>query len=146
MKKRLRAGAKLIVIDPRAIDLVRTPHVQAAYHLPLLPGTNVAILSAMAHVIVTEGLADETFELIAQSSFDYMFDPEMGSPNGAEGPSVMFGASGDTAMMQDVRFTELCARLGLCAYWVKSGCWPDCADEGVLHYDFRAECRRLAGA
>src|SRR6202453_3742337 len=61
MKKRLRAGAKLIVIDPRAIDLVRTPHVQAAYHLPLLPGTNVAILSAMAHVIVTEGLADETF-------------------------------------------------------------------------------------
>ena len=61
MKKRLRAGAKLIVIDPRAIDLVRTPHVTAAYHLPLLPGTNVAILSAMAHVIVTEGLVDETF-------------------------------------------------------------------------------------
>ncbi len=61
MKKRLRAGAKLIVIDPRAIDLVRTPHVTAAYHLPLLPGTNVAILSAMAHVIVTEGLVNEAF-------------------------------------------------------------------------------------
>src|SRR5262244_372902 len=31
MKKRLRQGAKLIVIDPRAIDLVRTPHVEAAF-------------------------------------------------------------------------------------------------------------------
>jgi formate dehydrogenase major subunit len=61
MKKRLREGAKLIVIDPRRIDLVRTPHVEAAYHLPLLPGTNVAVLTALAHVIVTEGLVDEAF-------------------------------------------------------------------------------------
>jgi formate dehydrogenase major subunit len=61
LKKRLRQGAKLIVIDPRRIDLVRTPHVEATYHLPLLPGTNVAILTALAHVIVTEGLVNETF-------------------------------------------------------------------------------------
>ncbi len=61
LKKRLRAGAKLIVIDPRRIDLVRSPHVEAAYHLPLQPGTNVAVLTAMAHVIVTEGLVDERF-------------------------------------------------------------------------------------
>jgi formate dehydrogenase major subunit len=61
LKKRLRAGAKLIVIDPRRIDLVRTPHVEATYHLPLLPGTNVAILTALAHVIVTEGLVNERF-------------------------------------------------------------------------------------
>jgi len=61
MKKRLRQGAKLIVVDPRRIDLVRTPHVEAAYHLPLRPGTNVAVLSAMAHVIVTEGLVNEKF-------------------------------------------------------------------------------------
>jgi formate dehydrogenase major subunit len=61
LKKRLRQGAKIIVIDPRAIDLVRTPHVEAAYHLPLQPGTNVAILAALAHVIVTEGLVNETF-------------------------------------------------------------------------------------
>jgi formate dehydrogenase major subunit len=61
MKKRLRQGAKLIVIDPRRIDLVRMPHVEAAHHLPLQPGTNVAVLTAMAHVIVTEGLADEAF-------------------------------------------------------------------------------------
>ncbi len=61
MKRRLRQGAKLIVIDPRRIDLVKSPHVEAAHHLPLQPGTNVAVLTAMAHVIVTEGLADEEF-------------------------------------------------------------------------------------
>ena len=61
MKRRLRQGAKLIVIDPRRIDLVRMPHVEAQYHLPLQPGTNVAVLTAMAHVIVTEGLCDEAF-------------------------------------------------------------------------------------
>ncbi len=61
LKKRLRGGARLIVIDPRRIDLVRTPHVQAAHHLALRPGTNVAVLTAMAHVIVTEGLFDEGF-------------------------------------------------------------------------------------
>jgi formate dehydrogenase major subunit len=61
MKRRLRQGAKLIVIDPRRIDIVRTPHIEAEHHLPLRPGTNVAVLTAMAHVIVTEGLADEAF-------------------------------------------------------------------------------------
>ncbi|MFA6219913.1 MAG: formate dehydrogenase subunit alpha [Erythrobacter sp.] len=61
LKRRLREGARLIVIDPRRIDLVRSPHIEAAYHLPLQPGTNVAVLTAMAHVIVTEGLADESF-------------------------------------------------------------------------------------
>jgi formate dehydrogenase major subunit len=61
MKKRLRQGAKLIVVDPRKIDLVKSAHIKADYHLPLLPGTNVAILTALAHVIVTEGLVNETF-------------------------------------------------------------------------------------
>ncbi|HUI21370.1 MAG TPA: formate dehydrogenase subunit alpha [Methylocella sp.] len=61
MKKRLREGAKLIVLDPRRIDLVRTPHVEADYHLPLQPGTNVAVLTALAHVVVTEGLVNTKF-------------------------------------------------------------------------------------
>jgi len=61
MKRRLRQGAKLIVIDPRRTDLVRSPHIEAEHHLPLRPGTNVAVLTAMAHVIVTEGLANEAF-------------------------------------------------------------------------------------
>ncbi|HEY2698729.1 MAG TPA: formate dehydrogenase subunit alpha [Pseudonocardiaceae bacterium] len=61
MKRRLRQGAKLIVADPRRIDLVRSPHVEPGLHLPLRPGTNVALVNAIAHTVVTEGLADEEF-------------------------------------------------------------------------------------
>jgi len=61
MKRRLREGAKLIVVDPRRIDLIKSPHVLADYHLPLKPGTNVAVISALAHVIVTENLLDQAF-------------------------------------------------------------------------------------
>jgi formate dehydrogenase major subunit len=61
LKRRLRAGAKLIVVDPRTIGLVRTPHVQADHHLRLLPGTNVAVINALAHVVVTEGLTREDY-------------------------------------------------------------------------------------
>ena len=61
LKRRLRQGAQLIVIDPRRTDIVRSPHIEAAEHLALRPGTNVAVLTAMAHVIVTEGLVDEVF-------------------------------------------------------------------------------------
>jgi formate dehydrogenase major subunit len=71
MKKRLRQGARLIVIDPRRIDLIKSPHVRADYHLQLKPGTNVAILSALAHVIVTEGLLDAIF--IAERCEDRAF-------------------------------------------------------------------------
>jgi len=61
MKQRLREGAKLIVVDPRQIGLVRSPHIEAEYHLPLLPGTNVPIINSLAHVIVSEGLVDEEY-------------------------------------------------------------------------------------
>jgi formate dehydrogenase major subunit len=61
LKKRLRAGARLIVIDPRRIDLVRSVHIEADHHLALKPGTNVAVLNAIAHVVVTEGLVAEAF-------------------------------------------------------------------------------------
>jgi formate dehydrogenase major subunit len=61
MKKRLREGARLIVVDPRRIDMVSGPHVKADYHLQLRPGTNVAIVNALAHVIVTEGLVNQAY-------------------------------------------------------------------------------------
>ncbi len=61
MKRRLREGARLIVVDPRRIDLVKSAHVKADFHLPLLPGSNVAVINAFAHVIVTEGLLNEPF-------------------------------------------------------------------------------------
>ena len=37
MKRRLRDGARLIVVDPRRIDLVRTPHIEASHFLQLTP-------------------------------------------------------------------------------------------------------------
>jgi len=82
MKRRLRQGARLIVIDPRRIDLIKSPHVRADYHLQLRPGTNVAILSSLAHVIVTEGLLDEAFiaERCEERAFaqwrDFVAQPE----------------------------------------------------------------------
>ncbi len=90
MKRRLRQGAKLIVVDPRRIDLVRTPHVEAAFHLPLRPGTNVAMLTAMAHVIVTESLVDEDYvrtrcDLEAFAEWAAFVAQERHSPEAAEG-------------------------------------------------------------
>jgi formate dehydrogenase major subunit len=72
MKQRLRQGAKLIVVDPRKIDLVKSARIEADYHLPLLPGTNVPVINALAHVIVSEGLADNAYiaERCDTESFD----------------------------------------------------------------------------
>ncbi|MDY0066011.1 MAG: formate dehydrogenase subunit alpha [Steroidobacteraceae bacterium] len=72
LKRRLRQGAKLVVVDPRAIGLVRTPHIEAEYHLQLRPGTNVALMNAMAHVVVTEGLTRESYiaERCEQASYE----------------------------------------------------------------------------
>jgi formate dehydrogenase major subunit len=61
MKRRLREGARLIVVDPRTTELVRSPHTEADVHLALRPGTNVVLMNAFAHVIVTEGLLDDDF-------------------------------------------------------------------------------------
>lgn len=57
IKEAVRNGAKLIVADPRRIDLVD----YAAIWLPLKPGTNVALLNGLAHVIVRDGLMDKEF-------------------------------------------------------------------------------------
>jgi formate dehydrogenase major subunit len=76
MKRRLREGADLIVIDPRSIDLVRSPHIQAEHHLQLMPGTNVAVLNAISHVVATEGLMDDDFvyERCNKTSFQAWLD------------------------------------------------------------------------
>ncbi|MFC7221216.1 formate dehydrogenase subunit alpha [Streptomyces polyrhachis] len=87
MKRRLREGAKLVVIDPRRIDLVRSPHVEAEYHLPLAPGTNVAMVNALGHVVVTEDLVDREFVAARCEDFDawarFIARPEH-SPEAAE--------------------------------------------------------------
>jgi len=90
MKRRLREGAKLIVIDPREIDLVKkTPHVKADFHLKLKPGTNVAIINALAHVIATEKMMDEKFieSRCEDEAYSYWYDfvsEERNSPEALE--------------------------------------------------------------
>jgi formate dehydrogenase major subunit len=61
MKRRIRQGAKLIVIDPRETESVKSPHLKADVHLALRPGTNVAVLDSISHVIAREKLYDENF-------------------------------------------------------------------------------------
>jgi len=122
MKRRLREGARLIVIDPRRIDLVRTPHVEADYHLPLLPGTNVAIINAMAHVIVTEGLIDENYvrercDLDDFESWARFIADERHSPEAVEdltgvpaadvrGAARLYGNAGNAAIYYGLGVTE----------------------------------------
>jgi formate dehydrogenase major subunit len=89
MKRRLRQGARLIIVDPRRIDLVRSAHVQADYHLPLLPGTNVAMINALAHVVVTEGLVDEPYvkercDLVAFEGWRKFVAEKRNSPEATE--------------------------------------------------------------
>lgn len=92
MKRRLREGAKLIIADPRAIDLVSSPHIKADHHLKLRPGTNVALISALSHVIVTEGLVNEAFvkERCEWDSFEAWRDFAAKSENSPEvlGPQM----------------------------------------------------------
>lgn len=89
MKKRLRQGAKLIVIDPREIDLVKSPHVKASHHLKLRPGTNVAMINALGHVVVTENLIDEAFinercDVAAFAKWKTFIAEERNSPEASE--------------------------------------------------------------
>ncbi len=93
MKKRLREGAKLIVIDPRRIDLVKTPHIKAAHHLQLLPGTNVAIINALAHVAATEGLLDEVFVATRTEQFHNWFEFISRPENSPESVEEISGVS-----------------------------------------------------
>jgi len=61
MKRAVRRGARLLVIDPRRTETVDSPHCQAEVHLALRPGTNVLVLNSVAHVIVRERLYNEEF-------------------------------------------------------------------------------------
>jgi formate dehydrogenase alpha subunit len=57
VKRALRNGAKLIIINPREIDLCRLPNIW----LRPYPGTDVALLMGMSRLIVEEGLIDTAF-------------------------------------------------------------------------------------
>jgi len=122
MKRRLRQGAKLIIADPRRIDLVRTPHIEADYHLSLRPGTNVALINSLAHVVVTEGLVKEAFvrERCEVDSFEkwraFVADPRH-SPEAMEsvtgvpaeavrGAARLYATAGNSAIYYGLGVTE----------------------------------------
>ena len=123
MKRRLREGAKLIVVDPREIDLVKnTPHVKADFHLKLKPGTNVAIINAMAHVIATEKLMNKKFieSRCEDEAYNYWLDfvsEERNSPEALESEtgvhpetirqaSRLFATGGNGAIYYGLGVTE----------------------------------------
>ncbi len=82
LKKAMRRGAKLIVADPRRIPLAQ----KADLYLPLRVGTDVALLGAMAHVIVREGLADPDFIAERTEGFEELEKHVAGfTPQWAEG-------------------------------------------------------------
>jgi formate dehydrogenase major subunit len=122
MKKRLREGAGLIVADPRRIDLVKQPHVEADYHLALRPGTNVAVINAIAHVVVTEGLVDEAYvrercDLDAFQKWAEFIADERHSPEAVEettgvpaadmrGAARLYASAGNAAIYYGLGVTE----------------------------------------
>ena len=122
MKRRLRDGAGLIIVDPRRIDLVKQPHVEADFHLPLRPGTNVAVINAMAHVIVTESLIDEQFvrercDLDAFQRWADFIKDERRSPEAVEetsgvsaeairGAARLYATAGNAAIYYGLGVTE----------------------------------------
>jgi formate dehydrogenase major subunit len=98
IKSRVRQGAKLIVIDPRRTEMVKSPHIEAAHHLALAPGTNVAVLNALAHVIVTEGLVDRAFvaERCEQPAFERWAAFAARPQNSPEAVSAVSGVPAET--------------------------------------------------
>jgi formate dehydrogenase major subunit len=97
MKRRLREGAKLIVIDPRRIGLVRSPHIAAQHHLPLRPGTNVPMINALAYVAIEENLVDEEYvrERCDVDSFEAWKQSIMRPENSPEAVADVTGVPAD---------------------------------------------------
>ncbi len=98
LKKRLRQGAKLIVIDPRRTEMVKSAHIEAAYHLALRPGTNAAVMNALAHVIVSEGLQNEQFirERCDLDAFQHWVDFVLQPENSPEAVEKISGVPAET--------------------------------------------------
>jgi len=92
--------------------------------------------------VVLLGGKEQAFSVIERASYANLFEEGSTSPGGAYTPAIIFDQVVNAQMMDDIRFVGLCAKTGLCAYWVETDCWPDCAD--IVPYDFKAECRRLA--
>jgi adenylate cyclase len=101
---------------------------------------DVALLS-LAHQI---GLRDETFALIEDAPFSHMRTLDGPPPSEMFSAGIIFDRSTSLALLEDPRLLRLCAKLGLCDYWIQTGQWPDCAR--FAPYNFEAEARRSIAA
>ncbi|HTY49535.1 MAG TPA: formate dehydrogenase subunit alpha, partial [Steroidobacteraceae bacterium] len=122
LKRAVRNGAKLIVVDPRQTGTVKAPHIEAAAHLALRPGTNVAVINALAHVIVTEKLCKEEFALARCEPASYQkwkafVSEERNSPEATEAltgvpaeavrkAARIYGRGGNSAIYYGLGVTE----------------------------------------
>ena len=101
------------------------------------------------HLLATAsalGMVEESFAAIEQSSYAFMFQEDGMDPASVYNPGIIFDRHFCAAIMADPRFVGLCAKLGLCDYWVATEAWPDCAELLAPRYDFKAEARRHAAA
>ena len=108
----------------------------------MLQSTGLIALSQLG-LLCSAGLKDEVFALVEAADFSPYFSPGARCAPPDVGVSCLFAVD-QKDLRADPRFLRLCAKLGLCDYWVSSGEWPDCAEE--VDYDFRTLARDLAAA
>ena len=90
------------------------------------------------------GMIEELYAAVDRASYDFMFQDDGGDPAGNYNPGIIFDRLFFGAAMRDPRFVGLCAKLGLCEYWVETNRWPDCVEWLADAYDFKSEARRVA--
>jgi adenylate cyclase len=104
-------------------------------HVATSGSVDVSRLVYAAHL----GLVDEAYRAAANARLGPSgADSDVLGPD-AYRPSLLFQA-GMPELRNDVRFVQLCARLGLVEFWMVTDKWPDCA--GEVPYDFKAECAK----
>jgi len=139
VRAQIEFGRELRTPDP--VRLAR--RIERARQSLASTGTvDLSIITALAAL----GAGDEAYDLVEQASFAHMFDPDGPPPSQGNNPGHIFDLPANRLLLSDPRFVGLCAKLGLVDYWTKTERWPDCADAGVLRYDFKAEARRLAAS
>jgi len=114
IKQAVLGGAKLVVLDPRETELAKLADI----HVQLNPGSNVAVINALQHVILKEGLLDESFIAQFTEGFEeYAASFEEHTPEWAESISKvpadtiraaarMYGSSGTALILWGLGVTE----------------------------------------
>jgi tetratricopeptide (TPR) repeat protein len=96
------------------------------------------------------GCAEQAFEVLERAlDADRPIRPDAHDGFGmarAQSSLQLFVNTGGTPIHRHAQFARLAARLGLADYWLATNRWPDCADDPVLDYDFKAECARAVAS